>query len=218
MKHSTNLCLLMCIISFSIGCSRSSLTQQEAELRLEEAGVQYKYLFMGNDGMIHLDLSGCNDPDFVILRSLPISTLKLSLTEVKDLSPLAGMQLKTLFIDRTEVVDLLPVKDLPLKNINMSHCQKIVSIAPLKGLSLHYLNIADTGIQDLSVLEGMPLRGFTFSPEKITNGLEIIKNMTTLKSIGTDGIDEKGAVVMHCCTPEMFWRQYDKGNLFGKKL
>ena len=208
----------MYIFSFSIGCYRPTLTQQEAELRLEQAGVQYKYLFLENDGTINLDFSGCNIPDFAMLRSLPISTLKLSLTEVKDLSPLAGMQIKALFIDRTEVVDLLPVKGLPLENINMSHCRGIVSIAPLKGLSLYYLNIADTGIQDLSVLEGMPLKRLTFSPERISNGLEIIRNMTTLKSIGTDGIDEKGAVVMYCCAPEMFWRLYDEGNLFGKKF
>jgi hypothetical protein len=51
----------------------------------------------------------------------------------------------------------------------------------------------------------MPLENILFTPKKITKGIEGIRRMKTLKTIGIH-LEEK-----HQFPPEEFWKKYDAG-------
>ena len=56
-------------------------------------------------------------------------------------------------------------------------------LAHFKGMSLTMLWICDTGITDLRPLQGMPLEDIRLTPKKITQGLDILREMKSLKTI-----------------------------------
>ena len=76
-------------------------------------------------------------------------------------------------------------------------------LAQLKGLPLTMLWIDRTDITDLTPLEGMPLASIRLSPKKITKGLDILRDIKSLQSIGVES--NKDLPVAE------FWERYDKG-------
>jgi len=70
-------------------------------------------------------------------------------------------------------------------------------------MPLTCLNCAGTQASDLGPLAGMKLETFVFTPKKITKGIEIIRNMKTIRSIGL----EWGRWI----PVEEFWKKYDAG-------
>jgi len=65
------------------------------------------------------------------------------------------------------------------------------------------LTINNTDVTDLTPLQGMPLEDIRLTPKNIIKGLEILRDMKSLKTIGT-GIPAWPAAE--------FWERYDKGS------
>ena len=61
----------------------------------------------------------------------------------------------------------------------------------------------DTPITDLTPLQNMPLERITLTPKNITRGLDILRDMKGLKTIGIGSNQSWPAAE--------FWERYDKG-------
>ena len=112
------------------------------------------------------------------------STGKLS-----DLSPLAGLRLTHLACSQSHVSDLSPLAGMPLTELCCDHTQ----------------------VSDLSPLKEMHLTLVWFTPKKITDGLDAIRQMKSLKTIGLSWEDKDQF------PPDEFWKKYDAGE-FGKPI
>jgi hypothetical protein len=73
----------------------------------------------------------------------------------------------------------------------------------LKGMSLRVLWIYNTDITDLTPLQGMPLQEIHLTPKNITRGMDILRAMKSLKTIGFQWEQSWPAAE--------FWDRYDKG-------
>jgi hypothetical protein len=80
---------------------------------------------------------------------------------------------------------------------------KVSDLSPLRGMPLKQLYLFETPVTNLQPLEGMELETVRFTPGKITQGLNFLRNMKSLKIIGID-------YNQHLAASE-FWDRYDKG-------
>jgi eukaryotic-like serine/threonine-protein kinase len=139
-----------------------------------------------------------------------LTHLHLDRTQVGD----AGLahfkdcnNLTSLNLNHTRVSDagLIHFKDCrDLTNLYL-HWTKVsdAGLAHLKGMPLMVLWIDHTDITDLNSLQGMPLEAIRLTPKKITQGLDILRDMKSLKTIGIEWNQAWPAVD--------FWERYDKG-------
>ena len=116
---------------------------------------------------------------------MTLETLWLRDTRVSDLSPLLGLNLVSLDLQGCDVSDLDVVSRLP---------------------GLKRLNIAGTPITDLRPLEGMLLERLIFTPSRITEGLDFVRQMPTLRELD---IEFEGNAPVR--SPTTFWAAYDAG-------
>jgi hypothetical protein len=65
------------------------------------------------------------------------------------------------------------------------------------------LCIDNTDITDLTPLQGMPLEDIRLTPKNITKGLDILRDMKSLKTIGI--------TYQQSWPAAEFWERYDKG-------
>jgi Leucine-rich repeat (LRR) protein len=164
--------------------------------------------------------------DLSILRGMPLQELMLQNTKVSDLEPLAGMKLRKLNLMNTPVSDIEIVKTFPLNTLWIPGTQ-VSDLSPLAALSLESLdiqdtpvkdalvfrgmdslrrlNIADSAITDLSPLDGLQLQRLVFTPERIRNGLDIVRGMSSLTELGTSFETRM--------PPADFWKRVDSGTL-----
>lgn len=134
-----------------------------------------------------LNLQGTPVSDISPIESLPLNTLWLNRTRVTDLSPLSGMKLESLDLTGTNVDNLSPLSEMTsLKRLNLSRCSKITDLTPLKGLQLERL---------------------TFNPETIREGLDVIRSMTSLRTLHVRFPNGK------TYRPADFWQSFDDGAL-----
>jgi tetratricopeptide (TPR) repeat protein len=128
-----------------------------------------------------LRLEGCGHiSDLTPLGGMPLTWLRLSgCGQVRDLTPLTGMPLTELCLDGASVTDLTPLKDMPLILLN---CGQVSDLTPLKGLKLGKL---------------------VFSPKTVRQGMEVIRDMKSLRTIDTGPGKELPAAE--------FWKKYDAG-------
>ncbi len=95
--------------------------------------------------------------DLTALAGMPLVRLLADQIAITDLAPLAGMPLQFLVIGGTGVSDLSPLSGAPLKTLDIAGTP-VTSLAPLKKAHLTFLSIwSCTGIDDLSPLRGQPL-------------------------------------------------------------
>jgi hypothetical protein len=73
----------------------------------------------------------------------------------------------------------------------------------LKGMPLKKLYIAGTDVTDLKPLQGIPLEYFRLTPKNITKGLDRLRDMKSLKTIGIEGNQAWPAAE--------FWNRHDRG-------
>ena len=128
--------------------------------------------------------------DISPLAGLPLEQLNLYGTQVKDISVVREMPLNTLWLTDTQVRDLRPLEGLRLESLDI-HGTPVRDLSPLRGmLSLRRLDIAESQVTDLSPLAGLMLERLIFTPERIEKGIEVVREMPTLKAIGTsfDGV------------------------------
>ena len=76
-------------------------------------------------------------------------------------------------------------KNLDSLQINSTRASD-AGLAHFKGMPLRRLVINNTGITDLTPLQGMPLEEIRLTPKNITRGLDILRDMKSLKTIGID--------------------------------
>jgi hypothetical protein len=134
--------------------------------------------------LTHLDLNGCG--------------------QVQHLSPLKGMPLTGLYINDSKVRDLTPLRDMKLEFLACNNTT-VSDLSALKGMPLRTLVIHGTGVADLRPLQGMPLEDIRLTPKNIMQGLDILRDMKSLKTIGTGWLDTPAR------PPAEFWDRYDKG-------
>ena len=173
-----------------------------------------------------LDCGGTQVTDLSPLEGITLEKLALDSTRVRDLGPLAGMPLKWLACGDTGVTDFSPlagmplacldcrdckVRDIaalrgaPLENVNLSGTQ-VTDLTPLKGAPLKTLLLESAIVTDLTPLEGMNLEQLFFTPAKITKGMDVVREMKSLKRIG----DAHGNGA-RSFQPAEFWKKYDAG-------
>jgi formylglycine-generating enzyme required for sulfatase activity len=135
--------------------------------------------------------------DFTPLAGLPLEYLCVNHTQVSDLTSLKNVPLRTFACSNTP-----PLKDLPLTELYCDQT-KVSDLLPLKGTPLKVLHIHVTGITDLAPLQGMPLEDIHLTPKNITKGLDILRAMKSLKTIGIAYNQSWPAAA--------FWERYDRG-------
>jgi Leucine-rich repeat (LRR) protein len=137
------------------------------------------------------------------LKGMPLEGLNLQDVPVSDLSPLAEMTtLRTLLLQGTKVSDLSPLTGLKLTDLFLRDKQ-ITDLSPLKGQPLSRLGIDGSGVSDVTPLQGMPLAELWLDAKNITQGIDVLREMKSLKLIG----------IAHdkAWSPAEFWERYDKG-------
>jgi serine/threonine protein kinase len=142
--------------------------------------------------------------DLSPLRGLPLTSLNLcGCVLVDDLSPLEGMRLTWLHIAGSHVHDLKPLEGMPLSRLEASRTP-LSDLAPLIGMPLTQLLVDNCRhLRDLSPLKAMNLQEVTMTPKNIETGMEILREMKSLQTIGTSGERKLAAAE--------FWRRYDAG-------
>ncbi|MGA2031345.1 MAG: hypothetical protein ABSG68_03745, partial [Thermoguttaceae bacterium] len=82
---------------------------------------------------------------------------------------------------------------------------KVSDLSPLKGMPLNTLDCIDAPVSDLSPLEGMNLTALCFTPRNVTKGIDLIRQMKSLKTIT---VSYGQADVF---PSDEFWKKYDAG-------
>ena len=140
--------------------------------------------------------------DLEPLKGMPIEELMLVNTKVSNLAPLRGMPLKMLWLNNTEVADIAPISACPLISLTLAGTA-VADVSPLANHpTLQRLHIGSTKVRDLSSLGGVKLVRLIFTPSDITNGLDVARDMTTLK--------ELGMTLEGLMPPEKFWALHDR--------
>jgi uncharacterized membrane protein len=76
-------------------------------------------------------------------------------------------------------------------------------LAYFKSMPLMRLRISNTGITDLIAVQGMPLEDIRLTPKNITRGLDVLRDMKSLKTVG---------IIWNQAWPAAeFWERYDRG-------
>lgn len=144
--------------------------------------------------------------DLSPLRGLKLTYFNCSFSMVSDLSPLAGMPLVELWIHHTPVSNLSPLRDMPLTRLHINETP-VSDLSPLKGMPLLVLQCNETKVSDLSPLEGMHLVRVWLTPRNIAQGMDVLRQMKSIRSIGIR--------VQNPLSADEFWKKYDAGE-FGK--
>jgi len=93
---------------------------------------------------------------------------------------------------------------MPLRGLFIEGCLRVHDLSPLKGMPLTWLSINGCArVTDLTPLENMQLTGLLFTPIYITKGMDIVRNMETIRWIGVSSQDRM--------SPATFWKKYDAG-------
>jgi serine/threonine protein kinase len=201
----------MPLASLSLGCPEVRTLEPLKGMKLTDlklyACVQRGELLEPLQGMplTTLVLNGCPLVRIEPLKGMKLTSLDLrSCIHLSNLEPLNDMPLTSLSIwDCRQVRDLEPLKGMPLTSLNVINCSQIRDLEPLKGMPLKTLLIGGAGVTDLKPLQGMQLEDIGLTPKNITQGLDILRNMKSLKTIGFGG--------PQVWPPAEFWRRYDAG-------
>ena len=126
--------------------------------------------------------------DLTPLRYLPIRTLSVAYTRVKNLAPIKDMvSLTRLSLAQTDVADLTQLAALHLTALDLSHT-KINDLTPLQNMPLRELNLNHTDISDLAVLRGKHLTDLRAAYTRI-------RDLTPLSNIPLSTLDIRGVAV-----------------------
>lgn len=165
--------------------------------------------------------------DLSPLRGMPLTFLRCGGRRISDLSPLHGMKLEVLLCLGTQVSDLIPLQGMPLTYLDIGNTlvsdlsplrgmkltrlecygTQVTDLSPLKGMPLTTLRFFSTQVSDLSPLDGMKLTQVLLTPKDAMKGLDVIRQMKSLQTIGIGG--------KNIWPPDEFWKKYDAGE-FGK--
>lgn len=160
----------------------------------------------------YLSLSETDVSDLTPLAGCPLKQLNLVRTKVSDLSPLARCPLETLWLNETPVKDLSPLRNVPLVSLTIAGTP-VEDLSPLKGMPLRRLHIARSQVTDLTPLRWLRLERLVFTPSRIKTGLDIVRNMPTLREIGTAFGESDWGIEDRMMPADEFWALYDAGKI-----
>jgi WD40 repeat protein/tetratricopeptide (TPR) repeat protein len=156
--------------------------------------------------LTRLNLYACQVQDLEPLEGMRLTSLYLAgCTRVDDVTPLRGMPLTELNLDGTQVPDLEPLTGMPLTKLSLWLCFRVKDLEPLKGIPLKNLSIEESGVSDLKPLQGMPLEEIRLTPKNFTQGLDLLRDVKSLETIGIAGAPAE------VWPAAEFWQRYDKG-------
>lgn len=189
--------------------------------RLFDSGATNLNALEGLDLWV-LELDGLKVDDLAFARGMPLRKLHMRKADVSDIGALEGMELEelnlmgtgvkdvgvlrtmkvgTLWIPDTSVDDLGPLAGRDLVSLDVANTP-VADLSPLAGMaSLKRLNIAGSNVTDLTPLRGLRLERLLFTPSKIKKGLDAVREMNTLRELGTSFEDRQG--------PARFWAAFD---------
>ena len=167
-----------------------------------------------NMTQLHLQRAAITDDGLAQFKDSTIMTsVYLSDTSITD----AGIRyfknckdLRQLNLQNTRVTDAGLTEFNNWKSIghaNLSNT-RISHLNALSGVPLKFLSIVDTAVTDLTPLKGLELEEIRFTPRNITNGIEIIREIKSLKKIGIRAYFHE---VKDVWPSAEFWERYDKG-------
>jgi Leucine-rich repeat (LRR) protein len=149
-------------------------------------------------GLAHL--KDCKSLTQLWVRGVRVGDVGLA--NLKDCKDLTTLALAGTAITDAGLAHLKGSKKLAILNLAGTQVTD-AGLAHLAGLNaLTGLWIHDTGITDLTPLQGMPLEEIRLTPKNITKGLDILRDMKSLKTIGIGDQAWPAAE---------FWERYDKG-------
>ena len=152
-----------------------------------------------------LHLQNTKVTDVSVLNGMPIRELNLLSVPVRDLNDISQLPLETLWIPRTGVSDISQLKGKPMVSLDIQ-ATEVSTIEALAGMTtLRRLNIANTPVTDVSPLKGLKLERITLTPETIKTGMEVLREMPSLKQILTTMYTENRQSSVE------FWQKYDAG-------
>jgi formylglycine-generating enzyme required for sulfatase activity len=116
-----------------------------------------------------------------------------------------GLRLLDLGSTRVSNAGLIHLKDCKaLTQLRLGHTRvSDAGLANFQGMPLIALWIDHTRITDLTPLQGMPLEDIRLTPKNITRGLDILRAMKSLQTVGIEFNQSWPAAE--------FWERYDKG-------
>ncbi len=140
--------------------------------------------------------------DLSFLIGMPVVELRVhKCTNDVDLAPLIGMPLQRLTIYCDKLTDISDLAGLPLQRVVLSGGRGDMPLRDIRSLadqSLQHLDIAKTMVTDLTPLKSCNLSTIVFNSNRITNGIEVLRNMAELQSI-------------NATATKTFWQTYDDG-------
>jgi len=160
-------------------------------------GMLLSRLYLGNTKIS--DISALND--------MPLEHLDLWGTFVRDLSPLKGAPMRELILSYSKVVDFTPISAFPLEVLAVEGLN-FRDLSLLKSAQLRVLSIAGTAVTDVTPVLNMKIQTLSLSPKVITKGIDGIRNMKTIMSIGQHSSE--------LMPPEDFWKKFDANQLNKK--
>lgn len=155
-----------------------------------------------NKSIRKLDIGRTGVTDFNPLHDLQVTALIVRDMDLKDLSILKGLPLTSLDIHHTTATDLSPLKEMKLTELDCS-VTKVSDLSPLTGMPLKKLIIYGTEVSDLTPMKGMELDEARFDPARITQGLDVLREMKSIKLIAPAVGDYRPA--------SDFWAIFDMG-------
>ncbi len=172
-------------------------------LALEATGVT-DLSPLGGMKLNELYLNHTEVSDLRPLANVPLVTLNLSGTNVQDVSAISDMPMRFLWLNDTPVADISPIAGCPLVSLTL-HRTNVADISSLAGSELQRLHIGETPVTDLTPLADVPLHRLIFTPSRISRGMDVVRNMATIREIGASF---EGRM-----PPEQFWALYDQGQI-----
>ena len=138
-----------------------------------------------------------------------VTELRFAADNVTDVSPVRALQGLHIFScngsgpSTGKLSDLSPLAGMPLAHLACSQSH-VSDLSPLKGMPLTELCCDHTQVSDLTPLKEMHLTLVWFTPKKISDGLDAIRRMKSLKTIGLswEGKDQ--------FPPDEFWKKYER--------
>ncbi len=143
--------------------------------------------------------TGAPIDDISALLGMPLKEVNLVGTRVKRLDALAQSPISMLWLTDCPVEDISPLRGVPLVSLTL-HRTLIKDLSPLSGSPLQRLHIAETPVTDLNPLKGLSLTRLVFTPQRITSGLDVARELP-LSEIGTQFDDQSKDLQ----PPSAFW-------------
>jgi hypothetical protein len=165
------------------------------------------YLYLDRTHVGDAGMANFKDCKNLIQLSLPGTTVSdVGLAHFKGCKNLAWLNLDSTRVSNAGLANFKDCKNLTILCMGNSQVGD-AGLAQFKGMPLRGLAINNTAITDLTPLRGMPLEEIYLTPKNITKGLDVLRALKRLKTIGIS--------VNQAWPAAEFWQRYDKGDFQG---